>query len=164
MRQAELFNDVCEMSKNTLDSDADLTVNTSMEETGQTPIDEIECIKCGIYQDISNYRVMASGEIKRTCSSCKSGHQLLIRQLRSENDYPDPDYCCPICTRTIQEIGRHGQKSMQSWVLDHCHESETFRGWICKPCNTGIGQLQDNPDNAHRAFEYLVKHRMTHGL
>ena len=135
-----------------------------MEGTGQTPIEEVECIKCGITQDISNYQVMQSGEIKRTCRSCQKGHRQVIEKLRKEVAYPDADYTCPICTRNIQEIGKHGQKSLQSWVLDHCHDSNTFRGWICKPCNTGIGQLQDNPDNAHRAFEYLVKHRMTHGL
>lgn len=37
MRQENLFNEQCEMSNNTSDSDADLTVNTSTEETGQTP-------------------------------------------------------------------------------------------------------------------------------
>lgn len=37
MRQGNLFNEQCEMSNNTSDSDADLTVNTSTEETGQTP-------------------------------------------------------------------------------------------------------------------------------
>jgi len=164
MRQGELFSSVCETQKNTSDSDADLTATTSTEQTGQKPIEEVECIKCGITQDIANYSVMSSGEIKRTCKSCKSGHQKVIAKLRKQVPYPDEDYTCPICTRNIQEIGRHGQKSLQTWVLDHCHESETFRGWICKPCNTGIGQLQDNPDNAHRAFEYLIKHRMTHGL
>jgi hypothetical protein len=164
MKQGELFNDVCETYNSTSHSDADLIASTSTDQIGQKPIDEVECIKCGIHQDISNFNVMPSGEIKRTCRSCKAGHRAVINKLRAENKYPDEDYSCPICTRTIQEIGRHGQKSMQSWVLDHCHETETFRGWICKPCNTGIGQLQDNPDNAHRAFEYLVKHRMTNGI
>ena len=164
MKQGDLFSSVCEMSSSTSTSDASLTVSSSMEEIGQTPIDEVQCIKCDIWQDISNYTVMQSGEIKRTCKSCKSGHQKVINKLRKQVKYPDDDYTCPICNRTIQEVGKHGQKSLLTWVLDHCHDTETFRGWICKPCNTGIGQLQDNPDNAHRAFEYLVKHRMTHGL
>jgi len=45
MRQENLFNEQCEMSNNTSDSDADLTVNTSTEETGQTPTKN--CTKCG---------------------------------------------------------------------------------------------------------------------
>ena len=27
--------------------------------------------------------------------------------------------------------------------LDHDHETGLFRGWICKPCNTGIGRSDD---------------------
>lgn len=164
MKQGDLFSSAWETCNDTSTSDVSLTANTSMEETGQTPIDEIQCIKCDIYQDISNYQVMQSGEIKRTCKSCQKGNRKLLNELRKTVAYPDPDYTCPICTRTIQEVAKHGQKSLQKWVLDHCHDSKTFRGWICKPCNTGIGQLQDYPDNAHRAFEYLVKHRMKHGL
>ena len=38
MRQENLFNDVCEMSNTTTDSDADSTVSTSTEATGQTRI------------------------------------------------------------------------------------------------------------------------------
>ena len=37
MRQADLFNDVCEKLSSTSSSDVDLTVSTSTEATGQTP-------------------------------------------------------------------------------------------------------------------------------
>ena len=37
MRQEDLFNSVCEMSNSTTDSDADSTVSTSTDATGQTP-------------------------------------------------------------------------------------------------------------------------------
>ena len=164
MRQDNLFSDVCETLSNTSGSDADLTVNTSTEETGQTPIEEIECIKCNIVQDISHFYVMPSGEIKRTCRSCKNGHQALLKQLKKENEAPPDDYTCPICTRGIQEIGAGGQKRLQGWVLDHCHETETFRGWICHHCNTGLGGFSDNPDRVARALTYLEEHRLQHGL
>jgi len=37
MKQVDLFNDVCEMSNSTLDSDVNSTASTSTEETGLTP-------------------------------------------------------------------------------------------------------------------------------
>jgi hypothetical protein len=27
--------------------------------------------------------------------------------------------------------------------LDHCHETGAFRGWVCNPCNTGTGIIDD---------------------
>ena len=165
MRQGELFSSVCETQNNASGLDVDLTVNTSLEKTGQTPIDELECIKCHIVQHISRFSVMPSGEVKRTCRSCRNGHQNLLRKLKKENPYPDENHACPICTRTLKEMSARGQKRMQSWVLDHCHNTNTFRGWICHHCNTGLGGFKDNSGNVSRAYEYLIKHRMKpHGL
>jgi len=47
-------------------------------------------------------------------------------------------------------------------VLDHCHETGEFRGWICDPCNVGIGQLGDSVEGLERALAYL-KRRGAHG-
>ena len=41
------------------------------------------------------------------------------------------------------------------WCLDHDHKNDTFRGWICDRCNTGIGKLGDNLDGLMRAVQYL---------
>lgn len=41
--------------------------------------------------------------------------------------------------------------------LDHCHEKNVFRGWLCNKCNTGIGKLGDNLAGALRAVAYLEK-------
>jgi hypothetical protein len=48
-------------------------------------------------------------------------------------------------------------------IIDHDHAleelgfpaSETFRGWICYACNTGIGRLGDNAAGVQRALDYL---------
>lgn len=39
--------------------------------------------------------------------------------------------------------------------LDHCHTTGRFRGWLCSPCNTGIGLLGDSIEGVTRALEYL---------
>ena len=39
--------------------------------------------------------------------------------------------------------------------LDHEHENQTFRGWLCRACNTGIGSLQDCLEGVKLAIAYL---------
>lgn len=41
-------------------------------------------------------------------------------------------------------------------VLDHCHISGKFRGWICMNCNAGLGMIE-NPNPA--LVSYLNAHR-----
>ncbi len=75
------------------------------------------------------------------------------------NVYPSEDYSCPICERKLKEVSKKGQKHLKSWVLDHCHDTETFRGWICGNCNTGLGALKDDIVRVSNALKYLKKHR-----
>ena len=119
----------------------------------------LTCIKCDIEQPVTQFIAMKSGEIKRTCKSCKNGHKAIIKKLRSENEYPNEDYCCPICERDIKEIAKYGQMRMKNWVLDHCHETNTFRGWICHHCNTGLGAFSDETTRLANAMRYLDTHR-----
>jgi len=44
------------------------------------------------------------------------------------------------------------------WVLDHDHSNDSFRGWICDRCNTGIGKLGDNIQGIVNAMNYLINH------
>ena len=119
----------------------------------------ITCIKCDVEQPVTNFIVMASGEVKRTCKSCKNGHKNVIKKLRKENAYPDDDYVCPICKRSIEEMSKHGQLRMMNWVLDHCHTTNTFRGWICHHCNTGLGGFKDSLTILENAIIYLRRHK-----
>ena len=51
---------------------------------------------------------------------------------------------CDLC-------GRSGRRM----VLDHCHETGRFRGWICHKCNIALGALGDDEAGLRRAIDYL---------
>lgn len=41
--------------------------------------------------------------------------------------------------------------------LDHCHSTGTFRGWLCKECNMGMGKLGDTVEGLRQAIAYLER-------
>lgn len=121
--------------------------------------DGIVCKNCGTRQPPDQFCHMPSGEIKRKCRTCARSQSNLIKELKLKHPYPeDPDYSCPICERTIDKIADHGQTRLQNWVLDHCHDTETFRGWICHHCNVALGHFKDSADRVKSALRYLERH------
>lgn len=48
-----------------------------------------------------------------------------------------------------------GGRTRHELHVDHCHQSNRFRGWLCSKCNTGIGLLGDNILGLMRAIKYL---------
>ncbi len=137
----------------------------------QKPVvkDTLVCIKCNTEQPIEQFNKMKyknenkdkPTEIKRTCRTCMRNHSNLVAQLRRENPKPDEHYKCPICDRGIEEIGKYNQPRLQNWVLDHCHDTGTFRGRLCHHCNVGLGGFKDNLTRLKKAVEYMTKHKET---
>ncbi len=120
--------------------------------------DGLECNNCGVVQPVENFQHMVSGEIKRKCRTCAREQSKLVSYLKKLHPYPDDSYTCPICDRSIDEIGKKGQKRLQNWVLDHCHDTETYRGWLCHHCNTGLGAFKDDINRIKNAVAYLQNH------
>lgn len=40
-------------------------------------------------------------------------------------------------------------------AIDHCHKTGRIRGLLCGRCNTGIGNLRENPRVLRAAIAYL---------
>ncbi|WP_245681868.1 endonuclease VII domain-containing protein [Actinomadura kijaniata] len=51
--------------------------------------------------------------------------------------------CAICCDRPVEHV-------------DHCHDTEVVRGMLCGGCNTGMGQLRDDPGTLRRAADYLL--------
>ena len=44
-------------------------------------------------------------------------------------------------------------------VFDHCHQSNSFRGWICDRCNKVLGLVKDSVELLNKMGTYLsVRH------
>ena len=69
--------------------------------------------------------------------------------------YGTPCQCCNKPVYASKETIPEGVDGTWVWQLDHCHETGEFRGWLCKKCNTGLGNLGDNLESLERAVTYL---------
>ena len=83
------------------------------------------------------------------CRSCITESENLLRRLKKEHPKPPSGTPCPCCGRIA--------------VLhcDHDHGPEKFfRGWICQPCNSGLGLLGDSEAGLRQALAYLERARL----
>ena len=80
------------------------------------------------------------------CKSCiKTQSQL--RAVLHKQAPPKPDVC-ECCG-----------KPTTKFCLDHDHKTQKIRGWLCDPCNTGIGKLGDTLEGIEKALNYLKTHQ-----
>lgn len=102
----------------------------------------------------------ATGKSECRSSECKSCYnESLSRRRKHTKENPLPDnHQCPICLRTEEDIRAEGRYlNVSAFAIDHCHSSGDMRGWICRPCNQGIGNLGDDVDRLSRAIEYIAR-------
>ena len=109
--------------------------------------EERRCRRCGETKDILAFGInntFPSGIKRRhTCNVCRK-HQCAVRvKLRREHGSP-PNVPCPICERPLRLF------------MDHDHDTDQFRGWLCNDCNNGMGKFGDSPVMLQRAIDYLA--------
>lgn len=78
-----------------------------------------------------------------TCFKRQAKERSLIKKTA-----PKKPKCCDLCGAETDKL-----------VMDHCHITLTFRGWLCHYCNTGIGSLGDDIESLERAILYLKAHK-----
>jgi len=65
---------------------------------------------------------------------------------------------CAICGSKPGEVGTGGA-TKGTLAVDHCHETDTFRGLLCTNCNLGLGSFKDNLVLLANAIAYLQQHQ-----
>ncbi len=81
---------------------------------------------------------------KRKCNKCRLVQKNIQHALKKIHTLPaEACQCCGSTSTTL--------------VLDHCHATGAFRGWLCQRCNTCIGGLGDTMEALQRAITYLAR-------
>ena len=89
------------------------------------------CSKCNKELPITNFSKSSGAKFLRPeCRSCNNKLAKVRKELKQTYGKPPQGYTCPICQRKEKEVINKGGKS-GAWVVDHCHTTDKFRGWLC---------------------------------
>ena len=115
------------------------------------------CIKCDKKLPLSFFSPASGGNFLRPeCKKCNNYLSKTRILLKKKYGMPkNTNYKCPICLGTSDKVNGLGGKKSGAWVIDHCHETESFRGWLCHTCNRCLGGFKDDEDILKRAIKYL---------
>ena len=127
---------------------SELTQNPKSETTGQKSTKQ--CFKCKQIKPLSEFRTFHANQNvnpyrRNECITCEK-HDAKVRAKCHKEATPKP-LSCQLCGVSDKKL-----------VMDHCHDTETFRGWLCQTCNKGLGCFSDNISNLHKAINYLSTH------
>ena len=125
-----------------------------------------KCIHCGEEKPETYFAERCKRnnhiEYRNECKQCIGNNDKKRRRLIRDNPPPsDPNYQCPICLKTSDDLWDRGSykntkvNKKTIFVLDHDHITGKFRGYICDRCNTGLGAIEDNLENIDRMVTYL---------
>lgn len=84
---------------------------------------------------------------KRKSYTIKHKYNITIEEFEEKLKFCD--YKCFICDKI------HSLKDPLH--IDHCHKSKEVRGLLCKKCNFGLGNFDDNIDKLKKSIIYLEK-------
>tara|TARA_B100000749_G_C18187953_1_gene366657 strand:+ start:10 stop:468 length:459 start_codon:yes stop_codon:yes gene_type:complete len=129
-----------------------------------------KCISCKELKPLTeygyrNFTIGGKEETINTCKECKSKENKLIAKWKKEYPKPDKNDVCPGCLETEDDIKsgggweHHIKKDRTVWRVDHDHETDTFRDYLCDYCNNVLGRAKDNPDTLRRLADYIEYHR-----
>ena len=88
-----------------------------------------ECNRCNETKSVTDFYKhpeMASGRFS-VCKACYTSRENLKVRLKKGYNSLMTDHC-ECCGQTDVKL-----------QLDHCHETEKFRGFICRSCNMTLG-------------------------
>jgi hypothetical protein len=103
------------------------------------------CIKCGVEKQLTSFKTDKRGT-RNVCTECRYLHLGVARRgklkwLREGKQIPTSCQCCG--------------KETDKLVFDHDHKTLEHRGWLCHPCNQGLGLLGDDIQSIRKALTYL---------
>lgn len=120
--------------------------------TGKYPvtIESQICKVCSLEKPASefNYHRQFKTRLDNRCRECVRKQNRLREGFKRQYAHIKGISCD--CCGSIPEKGL---------VIDHCHKTNKFRGWICEPCNHGLGKFGDDVEGVEKALAYLKRIR-----
>lgn len=117
-----------------------------------------ECNKCFRVLPVNCFaRNSGAKYLRSECKKCANELLTVSRSLRKITPKPNKDYVCPICESNEEQSKGKGNIKNGSWVLDHDHETNKFRGWLCHKCNRALGVFNDDYKILLKAVDYLKR-------
>ena len=121
---------------------------------------ERKCSKCNKLLPLTSFsKSDGANYLRAECRSCNNKLAKVRKALHLKHGKAPANYTCPICLGSEEDVKGKGNTKNGSWVLDHCHETESFRGWLCHKCNRALGGFDDNIDILKRAINYLKENK-----
>ena len=100
--------------------------------------------------------------VNTNCSPCAKRISKDLREIKKRilKKHPKPDFGqkCDLCQKPVYKQKKDvpdGVDGTWSWQCDHDHDTNEFRGWICKKCNTGLGGIGDNKEVMEKLVNYM---------
>ena len=117
---------------------------------GEDPDESIRprCRLCGKFKPPAEFVKPQYGN--PLCLACRFAARWIKMGVKNVPAEMPAHQRCEICG------GDGGERGL---VLDHCHQSDEFRGWLCGGCNTGLGMFRDDPARLAEAAWYLIRHQ-----
>ena len=112
------------------------------------------CCHCGELRAYSHFIIwrknasMTKNYYSKNCEPCIKREQAKLRAIKKLFPVPKAGTPCACCGRIDCLFADH------DWSIDDPKSS--FRGWICKSCNVGIGHLSDSLAGVQKAAKYLA--------
>lgn len=118
--------------------------------------DEQKCVYCKQIKLLSEFPPHSRYRlgVDDRCRECIKQHTAIRKKLKSIA--PEKPLVCECCGKYPKINPKTGNPK---WCLDHNHKDNTFRGWICDRCNSGIGKLGDDIDGLVKALNYLLSRK-----
>jgi len=114
------------------------------------------CSKCSNALPLSYFGPANGGVYLRPeCRSCLNYGVMIRKSLRKVHGTPPLGHQCPLCLCDEKEAQGKGGFKSSAWALDHDHETDTFRGWLCHSCNRALGVFNDDIPRLDRAIKYI---------
>ena len=112
------------------------------------------CAKCGEIRGYSEFTVwrknasMTKNYYSKNCRPCARTEQRKVRAIKKLFPVPKAGTPCTCCGKVDRLFVDH------DWSVDDPKIS--FRGYVCKSCNVGMGHLGDSLAGVQKAAKYLA--------